>query len=55
MQIDQTKFLYVKERLDFYRLPVSFPVEATELLHKLIGLLDENANNKIYEKENIRY
>ena len=55
MQLDQAKFMQVKERLDFYRLPSSFPIESTELLHKLILMLDRNLDEKLYEKENSRY
>lgn len=30
----------VKERLDYHRLPSTFPVEATPLLSKLLNIVD---------------
>jgi hypothetical protein len=55
VKTDQQTFLHVKQRLDFYRLPSSFPIEATSLLSKLLELIDANTNDKIYQKENLRY
>jgi hypothetical protein len=37
--ISQDKFLWVKEKLDYYRLPTNFPFEATPLLHQLLTLI----------------
>jgi hypothetical protein len=39
-KISQELFLSVKERLDYYHLPTTFPIEATQLLSKLIKLVD---------------
>lgn len=39
-KVSQELFLGVKERLDYYHLPTTFPVEATHLLSKVIKLLD---------------
>ena len=33
----------VKEKLDYYQLPTTFPAEATPLLHKLINLIDNGS------------
>jgi hypothetical protein len=41
-KISQELFLDVKERLDYYHLPTTFPIEATPLLSKLIKLVDGN-------------
>jgi hypothetical protein len=41
-KISQELFLNVKERLDYYHLPTTFPIEATTLLSKLIKLIDGN-------------
>ena len=46
---EEQVFLEVKERLDYYRLPTSFPIEATKLLHKILCLLDKKG---LSEKEN---
>lgn len=54
-KLDHAGFMYVKERLDYYRIPSSFPIEATGLLTKLLGLLDEHNKDKLYQKENLRY
>ena len=45
---EEQKFLEVKEHLDYYRLPTSFPYEATDLLAKLLALIPRESN-----KENI--
>ncbi len=55
LNINQPTFLHVKERLDYYRLPTNFPFEATNLLAKLLQMIDGERNQKIYEKENARY
>jgi hypothetical protein len=52
---DQHTFLHVKKRLDFYRLPTNFPIDATNLLSRLLQLIDGNTNEKMYQKENLRY
>ena len=39
-KVSQQLFMKVKERLDYYRLPATFPFEATPLLNKLLNLLD---------------
>ena len=44
-------FLEVKQKLDYYRLPTIFPVEATHLLQKILSLLDQYASNQ-NNKEN---
>lgn len=35
----EKKYLLVKEKLDFLRLPTVFPTEATALLYSLINLV----------------
>ena len=45
---EEQKFLEVKEHLDYYRLPTSFPYEATDLLAKLLAMIPRESN-----KENI--
>ena len=47
---DEQVFLEVKERLDYYRLPTIFPIEATNLLQKILTLLDKSSSNN---KENV--
>lgn len=55
-RLDQGQFMYVKQRLDYYRIPsASFPLEAITILSKLLKLLDQNNNNRLYQKQNIRY
>ena len=54
-KLDQAGFMYVKQRLDYYRLPCSFPIETVGLLSKLLGMLDEHNKDKLYQKENVRY
>lgn len=44
-KVSQELFLSVKERLDYYHLPTTFPIEATHLLSKLVKLVD-SANHK---------
>lgn len=39
-KITQNQFLAVKEKLDYHRLPSSFPIEATPLLAKILSKLD---------------
>lgn len=41
-KLDEGGFMYVRQRLDYYRLPSTFPLESTELLRKLLLLLDEH-------------
>ena len=36
----------VKERLDYYHLPCSFPIEATGLLSKVLSMLDGKGISK---------
>lgn len=54
-KLDQAGFMYVKQRLDYYRLPSSFPIETLGLLTKLLGMLDQNDKERLYERENVRY
>ena len=37
--VSQELFMSVKERLDRYRLPCTFPIEVTPLLDKLLNLV----------------
>lgn len=46
-KLDQAGFMYVKQRLDYYRLPSSFPIETVGLLTKLLGMLDQNDKDKL--------
>jgi hypothetical protein len=39
-KVSQQLYLSVKEKLDNYRIPNNFPIEATPLLNKLISLID---------------
>jgi len=38
-KVSQELFMRVKEGLDYYHLPSTFPIEATALLDKLINLI----------------
>ena len=47
---EEQKFLAVKEKLDYHRLPTVFPIEATDLLQRVLALVPKNNRN---DKENI--
>jgi len=51
-KVSQQLFLKVKEKLDYYCLPTSFPIEATHLLSKLINLIDSSSGKS--ESEQMR-
>jgi hypothetical protein len=39
-KVSQSLFMKVKEKLDYHRLPASFPIEATHLLSQLLNMLE---------------
>ena len=45
-KVSRELFMNVKERLDYYRLPCTFPVEATQLIDKLLGLVASKGGPK---------
>lgn len=49
---EEQAFLEVKEKLDYYRLPTIFPIEATTLLQQILSLLDKSSSNN---KENFSF
>jgi len=46
-KVSQNLFLQVKEKLDYYHLPSSFPIEATHLISKLLTLVNSSNNQEV--------
>lgn len=44
-RISQELFMRVKEKLDYYHLPTTFPFEAAPLLNKLISLVENQGSD----------